>query len=73
MEENWKCKIGDTRTDFDLLEGTIRSENLHVRTMRNTDISWYLKIKGVSVDVDYSSLIHGNLILNEVILDDVFF
>lgn len=72
MEENWKCKIEDTKTDFDLLKGTIRSENLHIRTMRNTDISWYLKIKGVTVDVDYSSLIHGNLILNEVILDDVF-
>ncbi len=73
MEENWKCKIGDTKTDFDLLRGTIRSENLHIRTMRNTDISWYLKIKEVTDDVDYSSLIHGNLILNEVILNDVFF
>jgi hypothetical protein len=72
MEENWKCKIEDTKTDFDLLKGMIRSKNLHIRTMRNTDISWYLKIKGVTVDVDYSSLIHGNLILNEVILDDVF-
>jgi len=41
--------------------------------VRNTDISWHLKIRGVTVDVDYSSLIHGNLILNEVILDDVFF
>jgi hypothetical protein len=72
MEENWKCKIEDTKTDFDLLKGMIRSKNLHIKTMRNTDISWYLKIKGVTVDVDYSSLIHGNLILNEVILDDVF-
>lgn len=72
MEENWKCKIEDTKTDFDLLKGMIRSKNLHIKTMRNTDVSWYLKIKGVTVDVDYSSLIHGNLILNEVILDDVF-
>ena len=73
MEENWKCKIGDTKTDFDLLRGTIRSENLHIRTMKNTDISWDLKIKEVTVDIDYLSLIHGNLILNEVILNDVFF
>ncbi len=73
MEENWKCKIGDTKTDFDLLKGTIRSENVHIKTLRNTDISWNLKIRGVTVDVDYSSLIHGNLMLNEVILNDVFF
>jgi len=73
MEENWKCKIGGTKTDFDLLKGTIRSENVHIRTLRNTDIRWHLKIKGVTVDVDYSSLIYGNLILNEVILNDVFF
>jgi len=73
MEENWKCKIGDTKTTFDLLKGTVRSENLDIKTVRNTDISWHLKIRGVTVDVDYSSLIHGNLILNEVILDDVFF
>ena len=72
MEENWKCKIEDTKTDFDLLKGMIKSKNLHIRTMRNTGISWYLKTKGVTVDIDYSSLIHGNLILNEVILDDVF-
>ena len=73
MEENWKCKIGDTKTDFNLLKWTIGSENVHIRTLRNTDISWNLKIKGVTVDVDYSSLIHGNLILNEVVLNDVFF
>lgn len=72
MEENWKCKIEDTKTDFDLLKGKIRSENLDIKTVRNTDISWHLKIKGVTVDIDYSSLIHGNLILNELILDDVF-
>jgi len=73
MEENWKCKIGDTKTDFNLLKGTIGSENVHIKTLRNTDISWNLKINGVTVDLDYSSLIHGNLILNEVILNDVFF
>ena len=73
MEENWKCKIEDTKTNFDLLKGIIRSENLDIKTIRNTDISWHLKIKGVTVAVDYSPLIHGNLILNEVILDDVFF
>ena len=73
MEENWKCKIEDTKTDFELLKGTIRSANLDIKTVRNTDISWHLKIRGVTVEVDYSSLIHGNLILNEVILDDVFF
>ena len=73
MEENWKCKIGDTKTDFNLLKGIIGSENVHIKTLRNTDISWNLKIKGVTVDLDYSSLIHGNLILNEVILNDVFF
>ena len=73
MEENWKCKIGDTKTDFNPLKGTIGSENVHIRTLKNADISWNLKIKGVTVDVDYFSLIHGNLILNEVILNDVFF
>ena len=72
MEENWKCKIEDTKTNFDLMKGIIRSENLDIKTIRNTDISWHLKIKGVTVEVDYSPLIHGNLILNEVILDDVF-
>jgi hypothetical protein len=73
MEEKWKCRIGDTKTDFNLLKGTVRSENVHMRTLRNTDISWYLKIKRVTVEVDYSSIIHGNLILNEVILNDVIF
>jgi hypothetical protein len=72
MEENWKCKIGDRKTSFDLLKGTMRLENLDIKTVRNTDISWHLKIKGVAVDVDYSSIMHGSLILNEVILDDVF-
>jgi len=48
MEENWKCKIGDTKTTFDLLKGTVRSENLDIKTVRNTDISWHLKIRGVN-------------------------
>ena len=72
MEENWKCKIEDTKTNFDLLKGTIGSENLEIKSVGNTDINWHLKIKGVTVEVDYSSLIHGNLIINEVILDNVF-
>ena len=72
VEENWKCKIRDTKTSFDLLKGTMRLENLHIKTVRNADISWYLKIGGVTVDVDYSSLIHGSIVLNEVILNDVF-
>jgi len=71
MEENWKCEIGDTKTNFDLLKGAIRSENLDIKTVRNTDISWHLKVRGVTIDVDYSSVIHGNLILNEVILNEV--
>ena len=72
IEENWKCKIGDRKTSFDLLKGTMRSETLDIKTVRNSDISWHLKIKGMIVEVDYSSLIHGSLILNKVILDDVF-
>lgn len=72
IQENWKCKIEDSKTTFDLLKGTIRSENIEIKTVRNPNISWHLKIKSVAIDVDYSALIHGNLILNEVVLDDVF-
>jgi hypothetical protein len=73
MEENWNCKIEDTKTDFDLLKGFISLENLDIKTEKNTNSSWHLKTKSVTVVFDYSSLRKGDVILNEVVLDDVFF
>jgi len=73
FEKEWGCKVAKRQADFNLLKGSLKLKDTRMITTENAASRWNLSADEIFIQIDYPSLISGNTILNELILDKVIF
>jgi len=73
LEKKWGCKVAKRKADLNLLKGSLTLKDAHIMTPEGAISRWDLKAEEIFIRFDYPSLISGNTIVNELILDKVIF
>ena len=73
FEREWRCQVTRKKGDINLLKGSFTFKDVYMTTPEKGTSKWELHADEIFIKIDYRSLLSEAVVVDEVIIDTVYF